>query len=260
MPEGISIVIPTYNEEKNISKLLDRIRLVFLNSSINYEIIFIDDSSTDETVKEINKYNKALPLKVYVKYIRCGFGKRGKASSLLLGFGLAKYDNVCMIDADLQYPPEAILPMYQKLKNADVVIGNLDKQNKISTLPNKSKKCKSNIGLCIFNKNLINPQKSNFCSSDFISSVSHKIRKTEFNINKSLKQKCKKYSLDSFIKKKEFEKTINRKKVCVIIPTYNEKENIAKLLDSLLDIFKTIKNFEMRKHYIRTIREKHIFF
>ncbi len=40
-------------------------------------------------------------------------------------------------------------------------------------------------------------------------------------------------------------KIANRKKVCVVIPTYNEKENIVKLIDSLLNMFKTIKNFEM---------------
>ena len=130
MPEGISIIIPTYNEEKNIHKLIERIRLAFFNSGVNYELIFIDDSSTDETVKEINRYSKAIPLKVYVKYIKHGFGERGKASSLLLGFDLAKYDSVCMIDADLQYPPEAILPMYKKLKDADVVVSNrIDKSN-----------------------------------------------------------------------------------------------------------------------------------
>jgi len=124
MPKGISIVVPTYNEEKNIQNLISRIRSAFLGSGVNYEVIFVDDSSTDGTVKEINKYSDKIPLKVYVKYIKHGFGKRGKANSLLIGFDLAKYDSICMIDADLQYPPEAILPMYEKLDEADIVVSN----------------------------------------------------------------------------------------------------------------------------------------
>ena len=55
MLEGVSIIIPTYNEEKNIHKLIERIRLAFLNSGVNYELIFIDDNSADNTVLEINK-------------------------------------------------------------------------------------------------------------------------------------------------------------------------------------------------------------
>ena len=124
MPKGLSVVIPTYNEKENIKELVSQIRSAFLNGKINYEIIFVDDSSTDGTVEEINKHKGQLPVRVYTKYIKHGFGKRGKASSLLIGFDLAKYDSVCMIDADLQYPPKAIVPMYKKLKKADIVVAN----------------------------------------------------------------------------------------------------------------------------------------
>ena len=152
MPKGISIIIPTYNEEKNIQKLISRIRSAFLSSGVNYEIIFIDDDSTDGTAEEINKYSDKAPIKVYTRYLKHGFGKRGKADSLLVGFDLAKYDSICMIDADLQYPPEAILPMYKKLDEADIVVADLNKQEN---------KHKSSICLCVFNKNSINLDKLN---------------------------------------------------------------------------------------------------
>ncbi|MCK5123102.1 MAG: glycosyltransferase [Candidatus Pacebacteria bacterium] len=123
MLEGVSIIIPTYNEEKNIHKLIERIRLAFLNSGVNYELIFIDDNSADNTVLEINKCLKKSHLDGQV-YLKNQKETKGKGHSLLIGFKRAKYDTACMIDADLQYPPEEILPMYKKLENADIIVAN----------------------------------------------------------------------------------------------------------------------------------------
>ena len=121
MLKGLSIIIPTYNEEGNIAELIKRLRLALFDNGIYYEIIFIDDNSTDSTVKEIEKRINELPLRIYKKDQN---EKKSKARSLLIGFDLAKYDSICMIDADLQYPPEEILPMYKKLKDADIVVAN----------------------------------------------------------------------------------------------------------------------------------------
>lgn len=113
--KAVSIVVPTLNESNNVSVLIRRIARSFHRSGVTYEVIFVDDYSTDGTVEEIQKLALKYPVSLHFKK-----GQRGKAYSLLQGFGLAKHNVICMIDADLQYPPEAILPMYQLLMQSDV--------------------------------------------------------------------------------------------------------------------------------------------
>lgn len=116
---ALSIVIPTLNEVENIPRLFKRIDSSLASLDIPYEIVLIDDNSTDGTIEVAgslaSRYNAHILLKR---------GESGKAYSLLEGFAHAKHPLVCMIDADLQYPPEEIAIMYNYLidKDADVVI------------------------------------------------------------------------------------------------------------------------------------------
>ena len=110
---GLSIVIPTLNEVENIPVLLGRISNSMKKSEIDYEIVFVDDHSIDGTISAIQKLKDDYPLSFYLKK-----GAKGKAFSLLQGFKEAKYNVICMIDADLQYPPEEIVPMYEKMRNS----------------------------------------------------------------------------------------------------------------------------------------------
>jgi glycosyltransferase XagB len=115
---AISIIIPTWNEEENIRPLIERIHAALTVTRITYEILFVDDHSTDKTRNEINTLSRSYPITLYLKK-----GDKGKAHSLLQGFTKAKYDVICMIDADLQYPPEAIPEMLQKIyDNNDIVV------------------------------------------------------------------------------------------------------------------------------------------
>lgn len=121
----LSIIIPTWNEEGNVTALIEEISSTLINSSITYELIVVDDNSTDTTVKTLKKLAKKYPLRIFMKK-----GKKGKATSLLEGFSYARYKTVCMIDADLQYPPSAIAIMYEKLQSgADIVITEREHQN-----------------------------------------------------------------------------------------------------------------------------------
>lgn len=116
----ISIVIPVWNEEKNIIPLVKRIHTSLKKAKITYELIFIDDNSTDNTLKILKKICKKYPISFFAKQ-----GKKGKAFSLIEGFKKASYDVVAMIDADLQYPPEALPKMMTKIRNgADIVVAN----------------------------------------------------------------------------------------------------------------------------------------
>ncbi|GAC1391938.1 MAG: hypothetical protein NVSMB46_06250 [Candidatus Saccharimonadales bacterium] len=117
--KDISIIVPTLNEAGNMSMLVERIAKTFNATPIKYEIVVVDDHSTDETKKVVLSLQDSNPIRFYEKK-----GPRGKAYSLLEGFTYAKNDLICMIDADLQYPPEAIIPMYRLMEttNSDIIL------------------------------------------------------------------------------------------------------------------------------------------
>ena len=115
----ISIIIPCYNEEKTISKIIKKVENFNL---FNKEIIIIDDGSIDNTKKilsELSKENK--DLKIYYHE-----SNEGKGASLKTGIKKASGDIILFQDADLEYDPED----YEKLINpflkadADVVYGS----------------------------------------------------------------------------------------------------------------------------------------
>jgi glycosyltransferase XagB len=120
MVKKISIIVPARNEEGNIEALIKRIDAAMRKNQIIYEIILIDDYSTDKTITIARKLATKHPLTILYKN-----GKPGKAQSLIEGFSHAKYELLCMIDADLQYPPESIEEMLNKIeKGADIVVAN----------------------------------------------------------------------------------------------------------------------------------------
>lgn len=118
---AVSVIVPTLNEADNIAMLVKRIAAGFEKTKTDYEILFVDDNSIDGTQGIINSFAAAYPIRLLTKQ-----GPRGKAFSLLEGFDAAKYDILCMIDADLQYPPEAIVPMHRLMieTDTDIVLTN----------------------------------------------------------------------------------------------------------------------------------------
>lgn len=118
----ISVVIPTFNECENIDKLLVKISVAFKKTKQNYEIVVIDDHSTDGTWEILEEQKSKLPIKNFKKE-----GPKGKSFSLMEGFARTSGEKIVMIDADLQYPPEAIVHMVEMLKENDVVIADRKK-------------------------------------------------------------------------------------------------------------------------------------
>jgi len=110
----ISIIVPTYNEEKTIEDFLLAIKKLKLK---NYEVIIVDDSkdSTAEIAKKFMKKNK-MRGKV-IERVK----KKGKGSAIRDGLKFAKGDYIALIDADLQYNPKDIPKMISLLKNYDLV-------------------------------------------------------------------------------------------------------------------------------------------
>ena len=114
----ISVIIPVYNEEKNIQNLYDRLTQVMENLKITYELIFINDGSSDASIgliKVLAKKNKE------VKYI--DFSRNfGHQIAVTAGLDKTIGEAVVIIDADLQDPPELIHEMYEKRKEGYEVI------------------------------------------------------------------------------------------------------------------------------------------
>lgn len=109
----LSIIIPTYNEKKNIAELIDRIRAC----TENCEIIIVDDNSPDGTADFARKLGATTLVRPE---------KLGLASAVIDGFKVAKGDILCVMDADLSHPPEIIPQMLEAIKsqNADFVVGS----------------------------------------------------------------------------------------------------------------------------------------
>ncbi len=117
----LSIVIPLLNEEESLTELAEWIKNVMDDNSFSYEIIFIDDGSTD------NSWDIITQLKEKDKNIRGIKFRRnyGKAAGLHVGFTASKADVVITMDADLQDNPEEIPALFKMIKkdNYDVVSG-----------------------------------------------------------------------------------------------------------------------------------------
>ncbi len=120
-PKGLSIVVPVYNEVASVGKLLRRVDSVMKYINYPYEVIIVDDHSTDGTVdiakQVIDAYH--FPAQVITKH-----GKKGKSFSLLEGYALAQYEVLGMIDGDLEYLPESFPKMLQKLAVSHIVVGD----------------------------------------------------------------------------------------------------------------------------------------
>ncbi|MDQ3239017.1 MAG: glycosyltransferase [bacterium] len=123
----LTIIIPTFNEEGNIRELINRIDSALKSYSINYKILFIDDRSTDQTTNRIRSLMDNYPIQFLEKPVQI---PKGKAFSLMYGFRFVKTPYIAMIDADLQYPPEALPQMLSMLtsQSADIVVA--DRVNK----------------------------------------------------------------------------------------------------------------------------------
>lgn len=122
----VSVVIPSFNEAKSIAPLVQRLDTTMRSIQTPYEVIVIDDNSTDGTLQVLQQLQSSFPLHAYLKPSST---PKGKAHSLVGGFQQATGQVIVMLDADLQYPPEAIPSMLAKLSEADVIVANRVKKH-----------------------------------------------------------------------------------------------------------------------------------
>ena len=114
----ISVIIPVFNEEKNIQNLYDRLSQVMQNLNVSYELIFVNDGSKDASIGLIKVLSKKYSEVKYIDFSR-NFGHQ---IAVTAGLDKTSGDAVVIIDADLQDPPELIAEMYQKRKEGFEVI------------------------------------------------------------------------------------------------------------------------------------------
>jgi glycosyltransferase involved in cell wall biosynthesis len=133
MEKDFSIVIPVYNEDESLRELLSAIKKALDGHKKTYEVIFIDDGSTDRTLeilKNMQRDNKNIRVYSFRKNL-------GKSPALMHGFAHARGKFLVTMDADLQDDPVNIMPLYQKLTKGefDLVTGwRKDRKDKITKI------------------------------------------------------------------------------------------------------------------------------
>ena len=117
---GISIVVPVFNEEENLPELYSELEKILKKLNKSYEIIFVDDGSTDNSFKVLNEIKKK-DRNVKIIKLRRNFGK---STALSIGLKKAQGEIIITLDADLQDNPNEIPKFLKKIDEGyDLVVG-----------------------------------------------------------------------------------------------------------------------------------------
>lgn len=114
-----SLILPAYNERENLPVLMPKIIDVLSKLGNDYEIIIIDDGSTDGTPEIIGSILKQSPKIKYTKHEK----NLGLSRALETGYKMASGDIIITMDSDLQYDPKDIPKLIEKLDKYDLVCG-----------------------------------------------------------------------------------------------------------------------------------------
>ena len=132
----ISLVIPVYNEEGNLEKLMERIRPVMTAMERPYEVVLVDDGSRDRSLEILQGFAQSPDVRV-VELTR----NYGQHAAILAGFSIVRGDIVVTLDADLQNPPEEIPRLIATMEEGGFdVVGSIRRGRKDSffrILPSK---------------------------------------------------------------------------------------------------------------------------
>jgi len=122
METEITVIIPAYNEERGIGEVIDKTKDAMENTRTSYEIIVVDDGSTDETAAIVKEKS--------VKLIQHPYNK-GYGAALKTGVKNAKGNVVLFIDADAQQNADDIQKLLEPIEEYDMVVGKRTKGSKI---------------------------------------------------------------------------------------------------------------------------------
>ncbi len=120
---SISVLLPAYNEAQNLSELVPELAAVLARLTANFEILIVDDGSTDDTARVLERL--AFPRVRYVKLRK----NTGKSAALAAGIARAKGDVIVFMDADGQDDPGEIPRLIASLDDVDLVSGRRANRN-----------------------------------------------------------------------------------------------------------------------------------
>lgn len=129
----LSIVLPAYNEEQNISNTARVLSGLLTENQIEYELVFISDGSRDGTFEEIQKEAERDPRIKGAEFSR----NFGKEAGIFAGLAMASGDAVIVMDCDLQHPPGAIPEMWKKWKEGAEIVEGIKKSRGKESLGHK---------------------------------------------------------------------------------------------------------------------------
>ena len=127
----LSIVVPVYNEEDNIHPLFEKIQTVCETIGDTYEVLFVDDGSSDATFAVLSKLRKRVPQVVVIRFKE----NAGQTAAMAAGFEFARGERIISMDGDLQNDPADIPKLLEKLDEGyDLVCGwRKERQDKFLT-------------------------------------------------------------------------------------------------------------------------------
>jgi undecaprenyl-phosphate 4-deoxy-4-formamido-L-arabinose transferase len=127
---GISVVVPVYNEEENISALHHKLSETMMGIGRSYEIIFVDDGSSDRSAEIIAGLAARDPQTRLIEFNR----NYGQHAAVFAGFEHSRGETVVTLDADLQNPPEEIPKLISKIDEGYDIVGGLRANRRDSVL------------------------------------------------------------------------------------------------------------------------------
>ncbi len=113
MNEKLSLILPCYNEQENVPLIYDALSQLLETLPYDYELLYINDGSSDQTQQEIDKVYQKDPKHVHFVNFSRNFGKE---AAIYAGLQSATGDYVGLMDVDFQDPPEMIPTMMQAIK------------------------------------------------------------------------------------------------------------------------------------------------
>jgi undecaprenyl-phosphate 4-deoxy-4-formamido-L-arabinose transferase len=117
--ETVAIVIPVYNEAANLPLLWGRLRALLTDITREWQVVFVDDGSTDNSLEILREYSRE-DARIRIVELARNFGQH---SALLAGFRNSRGDIVVTLDADLQNPPEEIPRLLDAIAEGNDVVG-----------------------------------------------------------------------------------------------------------------------------------------
>ena len=127
----LSIVVPVYNEEENVRPLFEKIQAVCETIGDTYEVLFVDDGSSDATFAVLSELSKRVPQVVVIRFKE----NAGQTAAMAAGFEFARGERIVSMDGDLQNDPIDVPKLLEKLDEGyDLVCGwRKERQDKFLT-------------------------------------------------------------------------------------------------------------------------------